>query len=500
MLCIPTDEAINFQVKSPLTKELDAVYMKALQYAREHDFENKNDVKQMNEYIKTEILPEVAAIIERNTGVKITEFRTPTRPSCYFAIIPKLNTIDNTIKVTSAAYGLAMDQQRKPKTADDLLEIFKAFDLGTGKINLQTKGLQVSAVLFFDPFCAFMPKATIHKTVDEFVPAELTAITLHEVGHVLALVERAADMTFRIEQFKDAVTTFMKTAPMEEKVKFATEFKEVLPEGESKNIITKVTNKLEELINVNASNPNPAAGVVSMALSTAILMLCYPITLILATLDRSLTDKMIDIVVNNPKYKTSDTPGSINNYVRIERYADEYVGRFGYGASLVSGLNKLRSQSICGLIGGPNPAEAAKTSKTAYFMALFMVNTLLPLYSATSFDLHGTDLQRAEAALKDLHVFFKQENLPATAIDYYMGEYQKLLQVIKQMKQTGSIRWVELTTKAFNLLVYVAGPASIWDMIANGRITSECEKMLVDAEKLVKNPMYYTATRLAQLK
>jgi len=119
----------------------------------------------------------------------------------------------------------------------------------------------------------------------------------------------------------------------------------------------------------------------------------------------------------------------------------------------------------------------------------------MPIYSACSFDIHGTDMERAENALADLASLFKQQNLPANVVDYYIGEYEKIKLMMKTLKnrRTG---WSNVTKKSFDLIHYLVGIDSIWNVVANARITRECDILEKEITGLNKNPLYYTAVKL----
>jgi len=492
--------AINFQINAPLAKELDEIYQKCKSHKESMKIERREDVDKFINFVKRELVPALKDIIGKHTGIELTEVRLSRSPQLSFAIIPKLNSIRNTIHVTGAAYGLYPTGKPEPSTADELTTICTAFNQETGKVELDSKKVRVSAIFFFDPYCAFLPKETIHNSVSELEVKELTAITLHELGHVLALVERSMDMTYRIERFRNAISYFQKNATVAEQTKFIGKAINRIDNAKEKELLAKTLEKISNLDpDKNRNTPANLAHEIGIGLTTACMLILYPIFLVNGYLDRSLTEKLIDVVVNDSTYKTSDVRGSINNYVRIERYADEYASRFGYGKFLISALIKLGSQSICSMIGSVDPVAARRTSSISYFMALNMVNVIYPLYYALSFDIHGSDLERAEHALQDLAPFFKQDGVPPEIIDEYMGQYSELQKLIQELKRGSKNTWANATKKAFELLVYVAGPTSIWDMIMNGRITHECDELSKQINALIKNPLYYISAQLKKL-
>ncbi len=490
--------AINFQINSPLAKELELIYTKGQAYAKSLNIRTKKDAEKVREYFKLELVPILGATIKKNTGIIITEVRVSKSPDLMYAIMPKLNSLKNTAAVMQRSYALGAKQNIAPKTADELNKIYEGFNKETGKIEITGTELEVSAIFFFDPYSAFMPKETIYKSVDELSPQEITAITLHEIGHVLALVERAADTTYRIAQFQDSFTSFCKSAPEDEQLKALTTIGQKVNSAEDAIMQEKLIEKYESFRIAMSNNKSVQYfGSVGLTIVSAAMLIMYPIVFAFNFFDRTLTEKVIDVVVNNPKYKNSDIRGSLNNYTRIERYADEYCSRFGYGAQLITSLKHIRSQAICCISGNGDPIEARRMSKIAYGMAQFFLGVVQPLYYGVSFDIHKSDEERAEHAIQDLNVFFKQPSLPASVVDFYLSELSAAKIALKEARHIGKFSYV--VKAAFEFVVYLIGPMSIWDMLINGRITREVDRLHKLIDGFTNNELYAYAEQFKRL-
>lgn len=390
-------EGIMFQTNSSLGKDLTASLEKAFVYRAGLSYEGiaekqipKYRLSKMLEYCKKTLFPSLIQDINKNTNLEIQKV-VPVLQCCgCFAVDMKMDNLWGAMMVLDKQSGMDRPSNRgTPRksfvdSVKEMQEMYKNLDLKTGKLTRNTYGKdnkrKIFGTLYFDVKFAFLLYDNFPETaVEELNAAELAAVLIHETGHVMTMVERSSDEYLTIERIfeiteglkdipkndpieaakavADLTTTLSKTVGIDKKgidlistivtatAAVATSL-EKADDSYTESVERSTRSVLAVLLNVllraftffvlGAAYALLRATVAKMANSARMSYLGVKTALRIVT-----TNKKKNSEIFGYDDKSSDVADAQQNMYQIERMADEFVSRHGYGAHLASGLAKL---------------------------------------------------------------------------------------------------------------------------------------------------------------
>lgn len=391
-------EGIMFQANSSLGKDLTASLEKAFVYRDGLSYEGidekqipKYRLAKMLEYCKKTLFPSLVQDISKNTNLKIRKV-IPVLQCCgCFAIDMKMDNLWGALSILNKQSG--MDRPSKRGTPQksfvdsvkEMQEMYKNLDLKTGKLTKNTYGKddkrEIFGTLYFDVQFAFLLYDNFPKTaVEELNAAELAAVLMHETGHVMTMVERSSDEYLTIERISE-ITEGFRDIPVHDPIEAAKAVADLTTTlSKVINVDKKGLDLISKLVTATAaiattrekasdddyseSVGRSTSGALSVLLNVLLRALTFValsasyilLNVVVRRMDRNArlvytsVKTALRIATSNKKNnseilgyddKSSDVADAKQNMYQLERMADEFVSRHGYGAQLAAALAKL---------------------------------------------------------------------------------------------------------------------------------------------------------------
>ena len=515
-------EAMQAVIQSRLGKELDALWDKVIEYrdVSLRDVSYINKLKALKLFFMKNCVDEFKECVWRNVGLHVSEVEITSIEGtsfCSITYFDKTGSNDMTAtfhleNVINANYILkALPEIQKslsgtsPFTTDDLVNIANNFDKATGGIRESAK-LELRKLVYvaigFDVETAFlMPeRLPANAGVDYLTSREITAAMLHEIGHTLSLVEHAGDMYARIATFDYLSEAFEKinATNVNESVRLAEYVaNNVNQDGDKVNAdrILKVADKLKNDYNqVSQSIPKNAVGKTVKGFLKSVL--CFAKDIFVKNLQAK---RFGGTEEKNRKF--GDIPINGRLVTWEERKADEYAMTHGYGADMVTGMNKLhRYDSRMGLTERQcetlNDAERLRQNMSFFARAKLWV-TIPKLASKYSYSLYPAGIKRFREIMNITIQKLKANSTDPTYVTKYIKDIDRILEVCANPDTHEET--VAKMYKGYDIfLKYVSIPSFI-DWLVHGRVNRELEDLIEDANAIGNNLLTYYGFKLQQL-
>lgn len=515
-------EAIRFSFNSTLVKRLDDLFSKCLEIAKDVDLtyllNNKRALPQVDRLARM-TKEGLEKIFKEECGIIITEYIRAEIDIPYFdtayptgAFGVYLDFVNPDINEQQIGrYSLA-------KTDPDDIERYKAleavWDPDSAKMNtvFNDNGNNVKKYVnvrfMFDTICAYFLEHfnVVDKNRSGLTAEEITAIVLHEIGHVNTLIERTTKTVYLAKQFSEDRTIFTKKMTFEEMLSSADDLKNKSKDLNNKTLNTalEVSKSSIERLKELSEDRKTTIGRLFASLIFSTLELGKTILALIKSLviRFTFTGTCIDIGIYTAALirrkmsrvngiKTGDVIGTFNNDTQMERWADEFVVRHGRGDALASGLSKL----IVFLKSIPTFSMTSYNSFYFSKLANLLSTTIFSAVNILSYNYppltYDEDTVRLRKIKEDCQAVFKDKHLPASIRDY------ALIQLERADKA-----YIEFTKKKYNPLVkavaFVAAIASMNIMVLYKLVSNieDHEKLFDAVNASDNNSLYYLSSLL----
>ena len=536
---IAGQEAIAFQIDSQLGKDLTELFSEIMVY--KHSCINDPDLKlthtakdidlildQVHNYWVRVGVEKFKKILKKHTNLKLRGFRSEGGKgrdiSCFACINMNLNNVIDGFKIVNRSAGTDYDSNSESiyNLRDDLIAIAEGFNRLTGNVEVNTiKSLNRELEIPYaciDTNGFFCLDLLIDSSVVEpFTPEELTGIYLHEIGHIVSMVERMADMFFVRERFETLMTDVKKIP--EDQVPQTLEVlnKEALPAFRDAmyHMSDDVNNPaLEQQINLVSKAADAGIKAFKFSLLPPLKKITYfficwifslirlPINLCQAWFNynsfRSL--QQIYSVVDNKGRKISDFGKSATNESMCERLADQFVSRQGYAVHLSTALTKLYklsqlftasgriSSSLIVILGGSIEDIKMNAEIIKY----------LDYGNVVRSREYENNIDRLRRMVEDMYNIFKDaDNLPPEIINEWYGKVKELNKFIdSQSSYMDTNTWGTLVGTLKNL----TSPINWLNMAIDGNLYDDLTKIFNRLDRMSSNSLYMQAARLRNMK
>jgi len=392
-----------------------------------------------------------------------------------------------------------------PETAEELEEVAEKFNKSTCMVtkNKMVGSIQrgeITCTLYFDPFTAFLIKEVGNKNTRALTAEEITSIVLHEIGHLLIVVEHCADKYHQAIEYTAAVDHFTKYASLKEQMKYAVtpkDTKDLLSKKQEQTL--QAAQRAGDEVIARESNFLSRAivvfGSVCLTLYVSMMFLYLAVNLATSRTVISLVETL-NVVTRTKKGKRSDQIFTLRNMFLNERNADEFAVRHGFGEHLIAALKTLHDNHKLDFVGA-NRYNAESTLLWHLASLPDMILIVAMGDSTGGGGVYEKQLARASRIIQGALKALKEEGCPEPLMDHYIKQYENTLSQQAKLKKDRKL--IRASETVWNILEYWESPQSIIKMIVSGRLTDEYRKLLDDVDKIKTNRQYYHAAKFKQL-
>lgn len=502
-------EAVDFQVArggSPLAMDLVACFHKAMTYRDSITDSITDRVKNVVDYTKKKVIPELKEIIKRHTGMEMEKCHISRSLACNFAMYLIMGDDKSGWQMANIMRrysGLETFDENpyysqfleNPITAEDMIKVSDSFNKKTGyvghmKINRVPAGIKFC--LFFDPYAAFLIKEVGNRNCQYLTSVELAAIILHEIGHAITTLELGADLYLRAETYKNSLAYFLKNAPPMEKARYSSHvLQEMMPEY-FKQMDKKISD-VSKTRDWNKDKGSLTLDVITLVFSTLFSTVGYTVYFLL--------DQIVNLTAvfgDNNTYlsnKKSDFYRFNKNPRNCEQIADEYVGRHGMSRGLVGGLQKLYDWCTTSGLGQLWNSQTSKVMYNADKIPYILFVTLMGDVSNGDDDSYDKMHQRFDRAYRNTVGNIKNLNIPDEMLEYYVQDAVQC----QRMRDNAIpvVNYIMEANRVHEVLSFVLRYPFM--QLGNGEFERQYEKRFLTGEKLQNNELFVTAAQLKLL-
>ena len=526
-------EAMQALLKSRLGSALDALWQEVIDYRDSTltDVTYRNKIIAIRKYFEKNTVPKFKEIVWKYVGLHIETVHPldifSTGSFCTMMYIDKKQgNYGGTIQIESVLnaehlfkssfLSKLMFKDKGPFTAEDLLKIANSYDKESGSIKTTVRNeLQkwVNAEMGFDITTAFAIEDQLPKGsgISNLTASEITAIILHEIGHNLTLIEHAADCYARVSTFRYLEAAFSnanKDKP-EEVLKLANSVADEVAK------IDKVTaEKLREVAKKVGDDVETARKSDNSITYGRVVMVLTGLLEIVIGVKTSIYFAAWDLISGGQQSarftttyteqhrKLSDIPVNERLATWQERKADEYAFTHGYGADIVSALDKLTKmmerrglseKAIANLNDIENQGKIFRLFKAIRLVAM------LPLICGNyQYALYPAGSKRYVEMLRVTIQRLKQYSTNSEYIAKYISDCDRIIDIISKPGSDD-----EMTAKLYRVydlfLKYCSIP-SFLDWILHGRVRREIEDLVNDVEATGNSLLTYYGHKIQQIK
>ena len=536
---LPGFESIDFQTSSTLGTDISRVIANAM---NEIDKIWK-DSKEQGDYFRNAVAnyctknfaPELESVITKDTGIDVRSIQLYGRNlknSSFglFAIELGLDDVDTVVTLMNRESGLNTSTKPDKQYLEDLNHLVDLLDLNKGKLksNKYGKGNKhvIHVNIHFDMEFAFMAKYLFADRVDkeQATPTadEITAIMLHEIGHMMTLVEHSFDMFATANRIHENIhivdSEKLRNDPkymdsfIDEHKKILNKIKKVavmLPNTQqntklSKNIkfISAAIDKLE-LMKITSNDAASMQTLISKLIAFVGIIVKIILTRCMIGLAIALSTTLINYLcaslvnlANNSSIstssKTTDRGSGYSQLFLIERWADDYAAHQGYGPELASALNKLeyafKNYSMM--------FDDERLRHSTWFLSLCEIaSKFLDLPSVLCApplldNIYEDSVRRIERIREDTYAFFRNNNdVPPAVINAYLNKIDKLNEQIKKAEDAQF--WSRGARETLSKIWFNLTPTGIYSLLKDGNLQKDLDLLNNQVDAMRNNSLYY---------
>lgn len=550
--CVPGNEVIDFQVNTAIGKKLTKIFQAVIDYrdalTYPKDMSEVDRVAYRNsavtDFVNQNMVPDFKEAVRKEIGLIVTEIRLfygmEIGITGQFAIGASFDDIVLAQRYTGHLNAIEFQSNNSKKT-EDLMSVSKLADLSTGKFTgFKTDGGRtVSCKMLFDVNTAFLANDFVAMNKRDLLTAEeITAIMLHEIGHAHSIAEhlsRAYYYRERLESYRANLGGLSKAELAERILKdgevFLKKSKDIMNEPEIKNLdpekqkmvhgwldsVRGIVVSTSEYIKEHEEVSEEEAGSSIIATGAGLMVLLFNmvqmligcvsclITLFLTvfTLMQTISTLFQDMSaavgrgVNLDNGKNNDTGTSFLQETYVERWADEYVARCGYGAQMASGLNKVvRIIDSATGSGGIVLSKVLRESTLVMYVARG-IGQLMSVVSPLQYLFLGqyeNQWNRIKRIRQDAYAFFKNMDIPGDIMMDWVASIEAMDKEVDDAKSIGDTAPIKFLSNLSRLLT-----GGFVTALINVNITKDYTKLQNDLDDMYNNPLYYQAARLNRL-
>lgn len=541
---LPGFESIDFQTSSTLGTDLSRVIANAMNDIDKiwKDSNQRGDRfrNAVANYCTKNFAQDLESVITKDTRIAVTSIQFYGRnlqnaSFGLFAIELGLDNVDTVLTLMNRESGLNTYTNPDEQYLEDLNHLVDLLDFNKGKLKSNKYGKDNKHVIHvnihFDMEFAFMSKYLFADKVDkeQAVPTadEIAAIMLHEIGHMMTLVEHSFDMFATANRIYENIhivnSEKLRNDPkamdnfIDEHKKILNKIKKVvvmLPNTKqnaklSKNIkfISAAVDKLE-LMKITSNDAASMQTLISKLIMFVILIVKNILTRFVVSLGIGLLTILISYLsaslvnlFNNRSIstsgKTTDRGSGYNQLFLIERWADDYAAHQGYGPELASALNKLEYAFKNYLL----MFDDEKLRHSTWFLSLCeIVSKFLDLpsvlFAPPLLDgIYEDSVRRIERIREDTYAFFRNNtDVTPTIVNAYINKIDKLNEQIKKAEDAQF--WSKGARETLSKIWFNLTPTGIYSLLKDGNLQKDLDMLNNQVDAMRNNSLYYWSDKI----
>ena len=498
-----SSEAIEFQRLGPNSgnfgSDMEAVFQDVINVRDRTD--EKVRVKTVVDYFLKVAGPKLIGVIKNHTGLSMT-ITISRRLMCNFAVLMEFDPHWRDTRIIINQYSGLMDRSvmsnvdtRTVRSLEQLKDLAASLNVKTGCLDpkkVAEHGFKCK--LYFDVFSAFLIQETGATACEPLTAHEVSAIILHEVGHVMTLIEHAAQTTYNRTIMDTAVKNFLKNGSPLDVLLFLTDYFTKLKDDIGSSAAAKLFKIAEKQISVSGDITIGLKIVLGTIFGTIFVLgsgigflVLMPFVMGARVIFQSV-QKMVEL----GKGKSSDFYFMPQNAQTCEVLADQYVDRWGFGDGLANGLKKLIAWSRITGLGSFGYLQSNSASWYGRMLPWLIVTMVM---GDTSWE-YPTETERYALMMEETLKAFKNQGMDKEVLDGYMKSYQQIKMILE--KPTPEMRYTNLWNTLHKFFNYILETPE--SLIITGRFEKEYELLYKEARQLTGNELYALSSKLKELK
>lgn len=542
-------EAIDYQSNSALGKALVKVFQDTMDYRDHLDYSRCAESEEARtayridaviKYCTTKMKPAFIKAVKDTTNLTVKQlhlFGGQMNGICgYFAInIGVSEFYEGITEAVGRSTGSTGYVTNDREQADAVTDLANAIDLHNAKLTKNTFGKKKTPIyineIYFDVNMAFLAGDFVsEKYVKPLTSEELAAIMMHEIGHALTIIEHTNDIAANFDRFKNYNKNLKAASAKDPKV--VTDYlkklrDEVIPAAMNmlncsdaqtpalsalRSLLINVASAVE-LLSKYSYKGSSASGTEgdytfkdkvfgTMAfISNQFCFLCTFLSTLLVDIVFMISLSFIWLYMykyshydrDDSNRKINDRRSNPNNLFTIERWADEFVSRSGYGEYLASGLNKFHTMIEYATAA---PVASKYLNDTAWYLQLVGLQSwILDKVNVLAYldpIIYEDSYNRVYRILQNTRGVFREANLPSAMVDSWL---LKLDNIEAQVKKAKTMSDSDVGKSLLRLLECLTNPARVIHLIKDGALATDIAKLEDNIDDLSNNNLYSLSYR-----
>ena len=523
-----SNEAIQFQSNSAIGNALENIFQEVIDY-RDSLPEDKQ-VKEVITYVKKTMKPKMIKAIKDNLNLIVENIIFySSRVTTLFAIEPGMGNDKLINDIRNSSYGIDKKISSPSKEIAEIINLFSSVDKnGVFSKTSYGNNKEIFIVLHFDILTAFLSSHYVDsKYVEPLSAKELTAIYLHEIGHFTSMFQRFKYDCFVMMDMENRINSLSLKYSQQEISKSLIDNQNKLQSlinlSKDENIKNE---KLQPLLNSIDKGCNTLSyfeqtmsesskTITKLYLIYKLIFKCviflfiqfmrllavsvlplFPFSNILKINTGIKLIKLLSTIPdsNEIKYnktiKLSNTKDTIKSQYFIEKDADEYAVRSGYGQYLASSLYKLsKIIDVLYTKDMPNPKHISEFTTLVELNLMFIKN-----YTEKVLGQYEGDLARLKRLAQMTIPILK--NLPLESKYKYLNQYEEIIKEISIMEKLAN-NPIEKINKFINYIC--DSPYKFIKNLLLGSVSQDYWVLQDQIEELVNNKLYYYGLKLKEI-
>lgn len=524
-------EAISFQTSSQLGKDLTAIFQEVIDFRDNLDYSNIPDdfykrrlfrIKNVIQFCNKTMGPKFIKVLEKDLGFKVKNFNIygsddgSTTPCGFFAVNIDINAMGpdmyrSIMNMTGTNYS---DTELSGKYADDVKELAECIDLDSGRLNKTTIGKKIPITIqaiYFDAIFAFCLGEYIDEQyATELTAEELAAIMMHECGHAMTVIEHAVDMYVTSSRIRNDAVNIKRSGDIKDAkalikaldTKVVTKIVSIINKSDfanasdtknlKENVLKAATmiGKLNTLLDVAEKDKGSGSIIISAVMLPINVIMSLIHLLAIVIVDIALLAIQMITLIELMKYsyvdehgdggKAADRRNNKNSLFLLERWADEFVSRQGYGDHLASGLVKFH-KAMNYIVNASPEFNLIHNDRSINKLSIYsaIVNMYLSICDSISLMnyldpvIYENNYNRLKRILENSKGIFKEEKLPDNCVYEWIA---KCKETEVQMQKAKRFTDTDFGKAAINILhnLFILEPVNLWQLIKDGKLDRDC--------------------------